>query len=79
MFKTIKKIANFKKIIHFGRKTKAFSSGNEYLAPAKLKTTTMNCKPLCKGLLGTGVCLAAALPAAAAGDSGRPSILFIVA
>lgn len=39
----------------------------------------MNCKPLCKGLLGTGVCLAAALPAAAAGDSGRPNILFIVA
>ena len=39
----------------------------------------MNRNLLCRSLLGTGACLAAALPAAAAGNRERPNILFIVA
>ena len=39
----------------------------------------MNRNLLCGSLLGTGACLAAALPAVAAGTGERPNILFIVA
>lgn len=39
----------------------------------------MNRDLFCKHLLGAGACLAAAWPAAAAGPSERPNILFIVA
>ena len=39
----------------------------------------MNRTLLCRSLLGTGACLAAALPAVAAGNGERPNILFIVA